>query len=72
MVHVSRRALLGGMAGVAALAALPVVIRGTGAGVGTPLRPVALTTEHIVGPLGIDAAAPRFGWQLEGSGTDRA
>jgi alpha-L-rhamnosidase len=60
------------MAGVAALAALPVAIRGTGAGAGTPLRPVALTTEHIVGPLGIDAAAPRFGWQLEGPGTDRA
>jgi alpha-L-rhamnosidase len=72
MVQVSRRALLGGIASVAALAALPVVIRGAGAGAGTPIRPVALTTEHITGPLGIDAAAPRFGWQLEGPGTDRA
>jgi alpha-L-rhamnosidase len=72
MVRVSRRTLLGGMAGVAALGALPVVIRGTGSGTATPLCPVALTTEHTVSPLGIDTAVPRFGWQLEASGTDRA
>ncbi|TQM15025.1 alpha-L-rhamnosidase [Pseudonocardia kunmingensis] len=71
MVEVSRRAVLGGLAGVAALAALPVAVRGS-ATAPPPLQPVALTTEHLAHPLGIDAAAPRFGWQLEAQGTDRA
>jgi alpha-L-rhamnosidase len=70
MAQVSRRAVLGGLVGAAALAALPVAFRGTGSG--APLRPVALTTEHLAEPLGIGAGAPRFGWQLGAGGTDRA
>jgi alpha-L-rhamnosidase len=70
MVQLSRRALLQGLVGGVALAALPVACGGTGSG--APLRPVRLTTEHVVDPLGIDTAAPRFGWQLEAPGTGRA
>lgn len=36
------------------------------------MRPVGLTTEHVVDPLGIDAAAPTFGWRLAAAGRDRA
>jgi alpha-L-rhamnosidase len=66
--EVRRRVVLGGMAGAAALTAMPVAARGNG----DPMRPVGLTAEHVVNPLGIDAVAPRLGWRLEAGGVDRA
>jgi alpha-L-rhamnosidase len=72
MTEVSRRAVLGGVAGTVALTAVPVGARAVQADTGGSIRPVRLTTEHLVDPLGIDVAAPRFGWQLHAKGTDRA
>ncbi|PRX97775.1 alpha-L-rhamnosidase [Allonocardiopsis opalescens] len=70
MFEINRRTALGGMAGAAALSALAAgAARADTAG---PLRPVGLTTEHRADPLGIDAAAPRFGWRLRAGGTGRA
>lgn len=37
-----------------------------------PLRPLALTTERRTGPIGLDEAAPLFGWQLAATGRGRA
>lgn len=75
MRAVNRRVVLAGMAGGAAAAAMPVG-SAVGSTVGAvrrdPIRTVRLTTEHLVNPLGIDAHAPRFGWQLDASGVDRA
>ena len=30
-----------------------------------PIRPVCLRTEHLVNPLGLDEAVPRFSWKLD-------
>ncbi|WP_371630784.1 glycoside hydrolase family 78 protein [Streptomyces sp. NBC_00341] len=37
-----------------------------------PLRPLALTTERRTGPIGLDEAAPLFGWRLAATGRGRA
>lgn len=37
-----------------------------------PLRPVALTTEWRIDPLGLDEAAPLLGWRLTAAGRGRA
>lgn len=71
MGDVSRRAVLGGAGGAAALAAVPVDAGADPRRPGT-IRPVRLTAEHLVNPLGIDAAQPRLGWQLDAGGTGRA
>lgn len=76
MVEVSRRAVVGGLAGSAAVTALSTGLQGVpaalaGSAESTALRPVRLTTEHLTDPLGIDATRPRFGWRLEASGEDR-
>lgn len=68
MRAVNRRVVLGGMAGGAAAVALPTSAHAIER---DPIRTARLTTEHLVNPLGIDARAPRFGWQLDASGTDR-
>lgn len=36
------------------------------------MRPVGLTAEHVVNPLGIETTAPRLGWRLEAGGANRA
>lgn len=74
MGGVRRRVVLGGMAGAAALTAIPVAARADEpeAGSGGSMRPVGLTAEHVVNPLGIDAVAPRLGWRLEAGGVNRA
>ena len=73
MGDVSRRNVLTGVAGAAALTAFPVETNEGQASVPSgSMRPVGLTTEHVVDPLGIDAAAPRFGWRLAAAGRDRA
>jgi alpha-L-rhamnosidase len=74
VVDVSRRDVLGGMAGTAALTAFPAGVRGGPAGnaAGSDMRPVGLTTNHVTNPLGISTEAPRFGWRLVAPGRDRA
>ncbi len=48
-----------------ALLALLSVIAGPGGGrPASPARAVALEVEHLVTPIGIDAARPRFSWQM--------
>ncbi|HEY6737782.1 MAG TPA: family 78 glycoside hydrolase catalytic domain, partial [Actinopolymorphaceae bacterium] len=82
---VSRRTVVGGMAGAAALTTLPrhpadattVLSESSaserGARSVSPLRPIRSTTEHLTDPLGIDTTRPRFGWQLEAAAdTDRS
>ena len=85
MDEVGRRTVLGGVAGAVALSAVSAGVReadamsagdaetGTkGQGAAGRLRPVRLTTEHVVEPLGIDVTRPRFSWRLEAPGSDRA
>ncbi|MBM7789903.1 alpha-L-rhamnosidase [Tenggerimyces flavus] len=69
MTEVTRRGVLGAVAGAAALSGLPAT---TAQASVDRLRPVRLTTEHLTNPLGIDAPMPSFGWQLRANGTDRA
>jgi alpha-L-rhamnosidase len=64
MNEINRRIVLGGMAAAATVTALPIKALADGGG----MRPVRLTTEHVINPLGIESAQPRFGWQLEGTG----
>ncbi|WP_067818342.1 alpha-L-rhamnosidase [Actinomadura kijaniata] len=72
MSDMSRRGFIGGTAGAAALSAVPARdARAAEPGDG-PVRAVHLTVEHLVAPLGIDAARPRFGWRLEAGGTGRS
>ncbi|WP_169512976.1 family 78 glycoside hydrolase catalytic domain [Actinopolymorpha alba] len=92
MGEVSRRGVLGGMAGTA-LSVFPSGVlggradavppgrevgapgsRGSGPpdGIRGPMKPVGLTTDHLVNPLGMDAVVPRFGWRLVASGENRA
>ncbi len=73
---VSRRTVLGGAAGAAVVAGGPFAAGAAadgdgGDGAGRGIRPVRLTTEHLVEPLGIDAGAPRLGWRLAADGRDR-
>ena len=70
--EVSRRGVLGGVAGMATVTALPSGGRVAAEGHDGRIRPVRLTTEHLANPLGIDVTAPRFGWRLEATGNDRA
>jgi alpha-L-rhamnosidase len=79
VAEVSRREVLGGVAGTAALTAFPAGSRGGPAGTAASaadpaadMRPVGLTTNHVANPLGIGLVAPRFGWRLVASGRDRA
>ncbi|MEE4540371.1 family 78 glycoside hydrolase catalytic domain [Streptomyces sp. V4-01] len=37
-----------------------------------PLRPVALTTERLTEPVGLDEGRPLLGWRVEGEGRGRA
>ncbi|TDE10407.1 alpha-L-rhamnosidase [Jiangella asiatica] len=78
----SRRTFVGGVAGAAALAATPSPAAAGQPAAGQtessqpaaghgPLRAAGLTTDHLSDPLGIDTTAPRFGWLLEGGGSDR-
>ena len=39
-------------------------VAGPDAGAGSPVTVAGLTTERRTGPVGIDAARPRFGWRL--------
>ncbi|GAB3012398.1 glycoside hydrolase family 78 protein [Streptomyces pseudoechinosporeus] len=72
MTGIRRRTVLGTAAGAAALSAVPLGTAGTArADEGQGIRPVALTTEHLADPLGIDVAAPRLGWRLEAAGQGR-
>ncbi len=69
MTEVTRRGVLGAVAGAAALSGLPAT---TAQASVDRLRPVRLTTDHLTNPLGIDPPRPSFGWQLRASGTGRA
>ncbi|WP_205857105.1 alpha-L-rhamnosidase [Phytoactinopolyspora endophytica] len=80
----TRRAVLGGAAGVSVFAGLPRIAgadpvgdaaessRTDQGGGGHAMRPVRLTTEYMQNPLGVGAAEPRFGWQLTANGRNRA
>ncbi len=48
------------MIGLGAVAALIASVPGTPAGSGA----TALTVEHLVDPIGVDASPPRFSWQM--------
>ncbi|OKI33103.1 hypothetical protein A6A25_04640 [Saccharothrix sp. CB00851] len=65
----TRRVVLGGMAGAAALTVAPLRGQATEA---AEMRARRLTVEHVVDPLGIDVGAPRFSWRLAASGTGRS
>lgn len=71
---VPRRVVLGGAAGVVGVVGLSGVAGAgtTAAKHGDAIRPVGLTTEHVVDPLGVESDEPRFGWRLRAPGRDRA